>query len=94
MSSRRLEFAPLVTGTESDRIVEKNHEWSREFIKGNVEPAKKMFSLRDDAFALQVSKDLPQKDEERIHQFRKPKNCFLDYSVREPDFTRRCRKGP
>lgn len=28
--------------------VEKNHRWLTEFIKGNVEPAKEMFSQRDD----------------------------------------------
>lgn len=31
-----------------DDAVEKNHEWLSEFIKGNVEPAKEMFSRRDD----------------------------------------------
>ncbi len=33
---------------EVDTIIEQNHAWLAEFIKGNVEPAKKMFSHRDD----------------------------------------------
>jgi ketosteroid isomerase-like protein len=32
-----------------DGLIEKNHQWLGEFIKGNVEPAKKMFSHKDDA---------------------------------------------
>ncbi len=31
-----------------DKAIEQNHAWLAGFIKGNVEPAKKMFSHRDD----------------------------------------------
>ncbi len=31
-----------------DGLIEANHRWLSEFIKGNVEPAKRMFSHRDD----------------------------------------------
>jgi ketosteroid isomerase-like protein len=33
---------------ELNRIIEKNHQWLAEFIKGNVGPAKDMFSHKDD----------------------------------------------
>lgn len=32
-----------------DRVIEKNHQWLAEFIKGNNMPLKEMFSHKDDA---------------------------------------------
>ncbi len=34
--------------SELDELIEENHRWVGEFIKGNVEPAKKMYSHRED----------------------------------------------
>ncbi len=34
--------------SDVDKVIEQNHAWLAEFIKGDVEPAKKMYSHRDD----------------------------------------------
>jgi ketosteroid isomerase-like protein len=35
-------------GPDLERLIEDNHRWLSEFIRGNVEPAKAMFSHQDD----------------------------------------------
>jgi ketosteroid isomerase-like protein len=35
-------------GPDLERLIDENHRWLAEFIRGNVEPAKAMFSHRDD----------------------------------------------
>lgn len=37
-----------MTDRQFDQIIEDNHSWLSEFIKGNVEPVKAMFSHRED----------------------------------------------
>jgi ketosteroid isomerase-like protein len=38
----------LMDSPDFDEAIERNHRWLSEFIKGNVEPAKEMFSHHDD----------------------------------------------